>query len=165
MPRAPGLANRRSFDETIERQVRRAERSGPSISRIMIDIAQFKACYDSYGHPAGHECLRVVARAIHGCLRRAGDCAARYMTVRNSLWSCLRPTRNVRMRSRRRYGRTLDRSAGDGSAESGIFAPGLAGTLRQGGAWVTASRAACGSATIPLVWDSSLVNHLVTFAA
>jgi diguanylate cyclase (GGDEF)-like protein len=73
-----GLANRRSFDETIERETRRAARSGQPLSIIMIDIDHFKAYNDCYGHPAGDECLRVVAGAIQGCLRRAGEFAARY---------------------------------------------------------------------------------------
>jgi diguanylate cyclase (GGDEF)-like protein len=73
-----GLANRRSFDETIEREVRRASRSHQPISIILIDVDHFKVYNDCYGHPAGDECLRVVARAIQGCLRRAGEFAARY---------------------------------------------------------------------------------------
>jgi diguanylate cyclase (GGDEF)-like protein len=73
-----GLANRRFFDETIEREFRRAERSGQSISIIMIDIDRFKNYNDCYGHPAGDECLRTMASTIQGCLRRAGDFAARY---------------------------------------------------------------------------------------
>jgi diguanylate cyclase (GGDEF)-like protein len=73
-----GLANRRSFDETLEREVRRAERSGQPISIIMIDIDHFKAYNDCHGHLGGDECLRAAARAIQGCLRRSGDLAARY---------------------------------------------------------------------------------------
>jgi diguanylate cyclase (GGDEF)-like protein len=73
-----GLANRRSFDETIERELRRAARTDQPLSIIMIDIDHFKAYNDCYGHPAGDECLRLVARAIQGCLRRADDFAARY---------------------------------------------------------------------------------------
>ncbi len=73
-----GLANRRSFDETIEREARRAERSGLPISLIMIDIDRFKDYNDGYGHPGGDECLRAIARTIQGCLRRGGDLAARY---------------------------------------------------------------------------------------
>lgn len=73
-----GLANRRSFDETIEREIRRSARSDQPVSIIMIDIDHFKAYNDCHGHPAGDECLRTVARAIQGCLRRAGEFAARY---------------------------------------------------------------------------------------
>jgi diguanylate cyclase (GGDEF)-like protein len=73
-----GLGNRRSFEETLEREVRRAARSGQPLSLVMIDIDHFKDYNDCYGHPAGDECLRLVARTIQGCLRRAGDFAARY---------------------------------------------------------------------------------------
>jgi diguanylate cyclase (GGDEF)-like protein len=73
-----GLSNRRCFDETIERETRRAARLDQPISVIMIDIDHFKDYNDCYGHPAGDKCLREVACAIRGCLRRAGEFAARY---------------------------------------------------------------------------------------
>ena len=73
-----GLANRRFFNETIEREFRRAARSNQSISVIMIDLDHFKDYNDCYGHPAGDECLRAVANTIRGCLRREGEFAARY---------------------------------------------------------------------------------------
>jgi len=53
-----GLSNRRSFDDTIEREMRRAARLGQPISLIMIDIDHFKDYNDCYGHPAGDDCLR-----------------------------------------------------------------------------------------------------------
>lgn len=73
-----GLANRRFFGETLDREFRRMARSGLPISIIMIDVDHFKEYNDCYGHLAGDECLRTVARAIQGCLRRAEDFAARY---------------------------------------------------------------------------------------
>jgi diguanylate cyclase (GGDEF)-like protein len=73
-----GLANRRSFGIAIEREFRRAKRSGEPLSLIMIDIDHFKDYNDCYGHPFGDECLRSVARTIQGCLRRGSDLAARY---------------------------------------------------------------------------------------
>jgi diguanylate cyclase (GGDEF)-like protein len=73
-----GLANRRFFNETIEREFRRAARSGQPVSIIMIDIDHFKAYNDCYGHLAGDECLRAIANTIRGCLRREGEVAARY---------------------------------------------------------------------------------------
>jgi diguanylate cyclase (GGDEF)-like protein len=73
-----GLANRRSFDETIEREFRRATRSRQPISLIMIDIDYFKDYNDCHGHPAGDDCLRAIAHTIQGCIRRAGDFTARY---------------------------------------------------------------------------------------
>jgi diguanylate cyclase (GGDEF)-like protein len=73
-----GLANRRTFDEAIEREFRGAEWSRVPISVIMIDIDHFKDYNDLYGHPAGDECLRAVAQTIQGCVRRASDLVARY---------------------------------------------------------------------------------------
>jgi diguanylate cyclase (GGDEF)-like protein len=73
-----GLANRRTFDETIDREFRAAAWSRVPISVIMIDIDHFKDYNDLYGHPAGDECLRAVAQTIQGCVRRAGDLVARY---------------------------------------------------------------------------------------
>jgi diguanylate cyclase (GGDEF)-like protein len=73
-----GLATRRVFDKTVELELRRATRSGEAVSIIMIDIDHFKDYNDCYGHPAGDDCLRAVAHSVQGCLRRAGDVAARY---------------------------------------------------------------------------------------
>jgi diguanylate cyclase (GGDEF)-like protein len=73
-----GLANRRCFNETIEREFKRAARSGQPLSLIMVDIDLFKTFNDQYGHPAGDNCLRAVSAAMQGALRRPGDMVARY---------------------------------------------------------------------------------------
>jgi diguanylate cyclase (GGDEF)-like protein len=73
-----GLANRRYFDETIEQEYRRAARTRRPVSVIMIDVDHFKDYNDCYGHLVGDQCLCSIARTIKGCLRRAGDFAARY---------------------------------------------------------------------------------------
>ena len=73
-----GLANRRCFDETIEREFQRAARNGRPLSLIMVDIDLFKTFNDQYGHPAGDACLCAISAAVQGVLRRPGDMAARY---------------------------------------------------------------------------------------
>ena len=73
-----GLANRRCFNETIEREFRRATRDRQPLSLIMMDMDLFKSFNDRYGHPAGDACLCAVGAAAQGALRRSGDLAARY---------------------------------------------------------------------------------------
>jgi len=73
-----GLANRRNFDSTLDREFRRARRTGATLALLMIDVDLFKGFNDRYGHPAGDICLQGVAAAICFPLRRGGDLAARY---------------------------------------------------------------------------------------
>jgi diguanylate cyclase (GGDEF)-like protein len=73
-----GLANRRSFDQALEVEIRRAQRRGSSLSLMLLDIDLFKRYNDHYGHLAGDECLRTVADVLKQCVRRPGDLAARY---------------------------------------------------------------------------------------
>ena len=73
-----GLANRRIFDETLDREHRRAHNEDRALSLVMIDVDRFKAFNDRYGHPAGDECLRRIANAIALSVRRPGDVVARY---------------------------------------------------------------------------------------
>jgi diguanylate cyclase (GGDEF)-like protein len=72
------LANRRCFNETIEREFKRAARNGRPLSLIMVDIDLFKSFNDRYGHPAGDTCLRTISATVQGVLRRPSDLAARY---------------------------------------------------------------------------------------
>jgi diguanylate cyclase (GGDEF)-like protein len=73
-----GLANRRQFDEVLREEWRRCHRAGLPVAEVMIDIDHFKAFNDAFGHQAGDDCLRRVAEALAGGLRRAGDLVARY---------------------------------------------------------------------------------------
>lgn len=73
-----GLANRRSFDETIQREWRRAQRVGYPLAIILADIDNFKKFNDAYGHLEGDECLKKVGATLKHALHRAGDLAARY---------------------------------------------------------------------------------------
>ncbi len=73
-----GIANRRHFDVAIEKEQRRAKRGGLPLSLLMIDIDNFKAYNDHYGHQKGDQCLIQVAAALAGMLKRPCDLMARY---------------------------------------------------------------------------------------
>lgn len=73
-----GVANRRRFDEMLAQEWARAMRSGQALGLIMLDVDHFKAFNDRYGHLAGDDCLRGIARVITEQCRRAGDQPARY---------------------------------------------------------------------------------------
>lgn len=72
------VPNRRRFDEVLNREWNRAMRSRAKLSLLMIDIDHFKQYNDSYGHGVGDECLKQVAAALAGGLRRGADFVARY---------------------------------------------------------------------------------------
>ena len=71
------IANRRTFEATLEREVARATRSAEHLSLVMVDIDYFKNLNDTHGHQAGDEVLRNVAAAL-SCECRDFDTPARY---------------------------------------------------------------------------------------
>lgn len=73
-----GIANRRSFNEMLEREWSRAQRERKPIALLLCDIDFFKAYNDHYGHHDGDGVLRDVARIVAGHARRPLDLAARY---------------------------------------------------------------------------------------
>jgi diguanylate cyclase (GGDEF)-like protein len=73
-----GLNNRRTLEEILEREWRRAKRTSSVFSLLFVDIDRFKAYNDTYGHQAGDEALSAVARCIGENIRRPNDSAARY---------------------------------------------------------------------------------------
>jgi diguanylate cyclase (GGDEF)-like protein len=73
-----GVANRRCFDEILLDEFERARRLNVPLALLLLDIDDFKSYNDSYGHPAGDECLRRVSGAVKNAFWRAGDLVARY---------------------------------------------------------------------------------------
>jgi diguanylate cyclase (GGDEF)-like protein len=72
------VANRRRFDEALQQEWSRALRHAESLALLLLDVDLFKAYNDHYGHPAGDDCLKRIANAIGGQLKRPGDLVARY---------------------------------------------------------------------------------------
>jgi len=72
-----GIANRRHFDEVLQREWLRTQRDGQPLSLLLIDVDHFKLYNDFYGHPKGDACLRLVAQALNAAAQRPADLVAR----------------------------------------------------------------------------------------
>ena len=72
------VGNRRRFEDFLADEWHRAIRYKSEISLIMIDIDHFKLFNDTYGHQAGDDCLKGVARALQDTIHRPTDLAARF---------------------------------------------------------------------------------------
>lgn len=64
-----GLLNAGGWRQEAERELVRAERTGGSLSVLMVDLDHFKTLNDSFGHPAGDAALRAVAECLTEALR------------------------------------------------------------------------------------------------
>jgi len=73
-----GIANRRSFDQQIIAEWRRAIRHESPISLMMIDVDKFKVFNDTHGHQQGDIVLQAIAKALTVALKRSTDLAARW---------------------------------------------------------------------------------------
>jgi len=73
-----GVANRRKFDEELASEWRRAKRDGTDLSLILLDIDEFKAYNDNYGHPSGDDVLCSLSAAMNSHALRATDHFCRY---------------------------------------------------------------------------------------
>ena len=73
-----GLPNRRSFDNRMKMEWHRAMRGQYSLGMLMLDVDEFKACNDTYGHQQGDIVLQTIAKVIPLPLKRGYDFAARY---------------------------------------------------------------------------------------
>jgi len=72
------IANRRLFDQMLDREWNIAQRGHQPLSLILIDIDYFKKYNDDYGHQQGDDCLKRVAQALSRVVKRAVDLVGRY---------------------------------------------------------------------------------------
>jgi len=72
-----GLYNRRYMEESLERELHRAERKGTSMAVMMFDLDYFKKFNDTYGHEVGDMMLRKLGAFVLQYIRRS-DVACRY---------------------------------------------------------------------------------------
>lgn len=77
LDRLTGLFNRGYWEEQLSLEFMRQQRAGHPTSLMMFDIDHFKPVNDTYGHPAGDEVIRMVARVILETIR-GSDVAGRY---------------------------------------------------------------------------------------
>lgn len=71
------IANRRSFDNQLLIEWRRAIRENACISLLILDVDHFKRYNDTHGHPQGDRLLQSLGRIIAGSLKRSTDLGAR----------------------------------------------------------------------------------------
>jgi diguanylate cyclase (GGDEF)-like protein len=72
-----GVANRRTYDDAVNRMLVEARQTGRSIGLVLLDVDHFKLFNDTHGHLAGDDVLKMVASTL-GSNARSSDVVARY---------------------------------------------------------------------------------------
>ncbi|WP_226753077.1 diguanylate cyclase [Marinomonas algarum] len=72
------LFNRRTFDEQLVTELKRARREQEPLTVVLVDIDQFKKYNDHFGHIEGDDCIKRIAGVLNDCAKRPLDLAARY---------------------------------------------------------------------------------------
>jgi len=65
-----GLANRRTYQEAVDRLLTQARQTGQSLSLLVFDVDNFKKYNDVHGHQAGDDVLRWVAKLLRSGVRK-----------------------------------------------------------------------------------------------
>ena len=73
-----GVVNRRGFDNALNIAWSSAARNHLPVSLLMVDVDHFKRFNDTYGHQAGDECLKAIAKILQKAAQRPADIVARY---------------------------------------------------------------------------------------
>jgi diguanylate cyclase (GGDEF)-like protein len=140
-----GLANRRHFEQTLATEHERSRRTGKPCSVILSDVDYFKKYNDHYGHVDGDACLRQVAAAIAGSLRRPADLAARYggeefvvLLPETDLDGASAVAENIRQRIAGLALPHADSPLGHVTISLGVYT-GAAGEGSDTGAWIKAA--------------------------
>ncbi len=72
-----GIANRKAFDETLDKSITEAKEQSSALSMLLIDIDHFKKFNDTFGHLVGDKVLRYVGSSLKNCVK-GQDFPARY---------------------------------------------------------------------------------------
>ncbi|TAK89796.1 MAG: GGDEF domain-containing protein [Aquabacterium sp.] len=73
-----GVPNRRHVDAYLRQHWDQAQQAGDELALLLMDVDHFKAFNDRYGHPAGDQCLKHVARALQQHVPPQVGCVARW---------------------------------------------------------------------------------------
>ncbi|AWB66783.1 hypothetical protein C2869_10245 [Saccharobesus litoralis] len=73
-----GIRNRRFFDKKLLAEYRRSRRELSELTVMMLDIDHFKSVNDNYGHQAGDDVIRCVAKIAEQAAKRPSDSVCRY---------------------------------------------------------------------------------------
>ena len=65
-----GLANYRSFSQSLAREFERSRRYATPLSLITVDLDHLKILNDEHGHDAGNDAIRLAARVLTSAVRR-----------------------------------------------------------------------------------------------
>lgn len=72
------VANRRRFDEYLSQNWQKMKEESSPLSLILCDVDYFKCYNDKYGHQAGDDCLKQIAKAINNAVSNGKNLVARY---------------------------------------------------------------------------------------